>query len=171
MALTMMCGLSFSGKTTFANGLAVELGASLISVDAINAERGLNGGQGIPLEEWAESNDIARQRAGVALDQNLHVVIDDTGSPRFIRDEWRETARQAGASFVIVWVRIDSGLQRERVLANRASMERDDIVDDVLDSHVTTFEPPTDEDPIVVESIDTRSHSRMREVARAISPQ
>ena len=39
-----MCGLAFSGKSSAARIVAGELGAELISLDAINAERGLSGG-------------------------------------------------------------------------------------------------------------------------------
>ena len=84
MTLTLMCGLSFSGKSTLARGLAEELGAHLVSLDAINHERGLRGGEGIPLDEWATSNGIAHERAGVLLAAGGDVVVDDTGSPRFI---------------------------------------------------------------------------------------
>jgi len=51
MTLTLMCGLSFAGKSTFAVLLAEELDGQVISVDIINTERGLVGGQGIPLQE------------------------------------------------------------------------------------------------------------------------
>lgn len=98
-------------------------------------------------------------------------MIDDTGSPRFMRDGWRETAHKADAAFVIVWIRIDPVLQRERVRANRAEQDRHDVVDDVLDSHIASFEPPTEESPIVVEATDTRDELRIREVARSIEPQ
>ena len=43
-----MCGLAFSGMSTVAQTLRRELGIELISLDAINAERGLQGGEGIP---------------------------------------------------------------------------------------------------------------------------
>ena len=163
--LTMMCGLSFSGKSTFAALLVRELDARLISLDAINAERGLANGQGIPVEEWAATNAVAHARAAEALAAGRDVLVDDTGSPRFIRDGWRKTAADAGAAFAIVWVRIDPALQRERVLANRSSNERFDVVDEVLDSHVAGFEAPTDEDPFVVDAAETTSVARAAEVA------
>jgi len=65
VALTLMCGLSFAGKSTFARLLAEELGAQVISLDLINAERGLYGGQGIPLEEWAATAQLPDVRVGI----------------------------------------------------------------------------------------------------------
>jgi len=168
MTLALMCGLSFSGKSTIAARLADELDAELISLDAINAERGLYGGQGIPLEEWAKTNRLAHERSRDALTRGRHVVVDDTGSPRFIRDAWRAIAEDAAAPFIIVWVQIDAALQRERVLANRTGQERHDITDSVLAEHVASFEAPTDEAPIVIDARETRDVERLREVARGV---
>lgn len=123
MSLTLMCGLSFSGKSTFATLLAEELNAELVSLDAINAERGLFGGQGIPVAEWARTNDLAMDRAAEKLRVGRDVVVDDTGSPRFIRDNWRKVAAEADAAFSLVWVQIDRARQRQRVVANRSAAD------------------------------------------------
>jgi len=53
MTPTLMCALSFAGKSTFGVLLAEELDGQVISLDIINTERGLDGRQGIPLQEWA----------------------------------------------------------------------------------------------------------------------
>ena len=99
-----MCGLSFSGKSTIARNLADRLGATVISLDAINEERGLHGGQGIPLEEWRATNDFAHERTERLLRNGVDVVVDDTSSPRFLRDEWREIADAVAARFELVYV-------------------------------------------------------------------
>src|SRR4029077_883183 len=44
MSLYLLCGLAFSGKTTLASILSVRLPAVVVSLDAINASRGLDGG-------------------------------------------------------------------------------------------------------------------------------
>ncbi|GAA1846501.1 AAA family ATPase [Agromyces salentinus] len=168
MTLALMCGLSFAGKSTLASALARELDAELISLDLINAERGLHGGQGIPLEEWATTNRLAHERARNRLGEGRYVVVDDTGSPRFIRDGWREVADAGDASFVIVWVRIDAALQRERVLANRAQQERPDVIDAILTGHAGSFESPVDEEPIVVDAAATRDPLQAAAVADTI---
>jgi predicted kinase len=171
MALILICGLSFSGKSTTATRLARELDASLISLDAINEERGLRGGQGIPLEEWAATNRIAHERAAMLLRDGGDVVVDDTGSPRFIREEWRATAQRADSQLAIVWVKIDPALQRERVLTNRAQRERPDVVDEVPADHAAHFEAPTqDENPLVIDARDTRDDSRIRAIVAMIQP-
>lgn len=78
--LIRMCGLSFSGKSTLALGLRSRLDAEVLSLDVINAERGLYGGQGISGEEWQKTHQIAQARALHALTGRRSVIIDDTAS-------------------------------------------------------------------------------------------
>ncbi|MCJ1715133.1 ATP-binding protein [Curtobacterium sp. VKM Ac-2922] len=168
MALVLTCGLSFSGKSTLAARLAEELGAQITSLDRINDERGLDGGQGIPLEEWATTNRIAHERVARMLADGKHVIVDDTGSPRFVRDAWRADADQAGVPFVLVWVQIDPELQRVRVRSNRRSGLRADVTDAVLAEHAATFEPPTDEGALVVDAERSDDPATSADLAAAI---
>jgi predicted kinase len=168
MTMVLMCGLSFAGKSTLAASLAEALPANLVSLDLINEERGLQGGQGIPLEEWAETNRIAHERGRELLSAGRHVVVDDTGSPRFIRDGWREIADQSGAPFMIVWVQISLELQRARVRANRQSRGRPDVTDAVLHDHRKGFEPPTNEEALVVDAEETRDAAQITALVQRI---
>jgi len=169
MALILMCGLSFAGKSTLAKRLAEALDAQLTSLDRINEERGLDGGQGIPLEEWANTNRIAHERVSDLLTGGRHVVVDDTGSPRFIRDEWRHTADAAGAAFALVWVQITPQLQLQRVRANRDEQVRGDVTDAVLKEHAASFEAPVDEDALTIAAEDTNVLDRVSELVSAIT--
>ncbi|MEW1960731.1 ATP-binding protein [Kineococcus sp. NPDC059986] len=169
MALVLTCGLSFAGKSTVARRLADSLGAQLISLDRINEERGLDGGRGIPLEEWATTNRIAHERGRDLLADGRHVVVDDTGSPRFIRDEWRRTADAAGSVFVLVWVQITPQLQLQRVRANRDEQIRRDVTDAVLEEHAASFEAPVDENALIVAAEDTNDLERVSELVSAIT--
>jgi predicted kinase len=168
MALALICGLSFAGKSTFAALLAEELDGHVISLDIINTERGLDGGQGIPQAEWATTDRIAHERVEALLRHDQQVVVDDTGSPRFIRDQWRATAKTSGVPFAIVWIQVTRELQRKRVAANRSHQERLDVTDAVLDEHMASFESPTSENPFVVDALDTHSRSRAVDIADSI---
>lgn len=165
MTLTLMCGLSFSGKSTLAARLADGLPASVISLDLINEERGLYGGQGIPIEEWSTTNRIAHERGQALLEAGRHVIVDDTGSPRFIRDGWRAIAERSGAPFALVWVQISDDLQDERIRTNRESRDRHDVTDAVLREHRASFEPPTEEGAL---SIDAQSTDDPGQVAALV---
>lgn len=163
-----MCGLSFSGKSTVAARLGELLPGRVVSLDLINSERGLQGGQGIPIEEWAHTNRIAHQRAEQILSRGEHVVVDDTGSPKFIRDGWSDLAKSSCTPFAVVWVQIEPKLQQERLRANRADKRRPDVVDAVLDDHVAQFEPPVDESPLMIDASRTRDEATIVALAEAI---
>jgi hypothetical protein len=56
--VVLLCGRSFSGKSTVARKLQAALDGTVVSFDEINSERGLHGGQGIPIAEWARTNEM-----------------------------------------------------------------------------------------------------------------
>lgn len=147
--LILLCGRSFSGKSTVARALRSELAAQLVSLDDINALRGLHGGDGIAVEEWIHTHEIASVQVATALAGGETVVVDDTSSPRFLRDGWRSLATEAGASFALVFVDADRETILRRQTANRAKSSRHDVRDDVLEQHLADFEPPEEDEPAV----------------------
>ncbi|MGZ6097454.1 MAG: isopentenyl transferase family protein, partial [Myxococcaceae bacterium] len=58
--LLLLCGPAFSGKSTLAGHLARHWSFEVVSLDAINARRGLRGGEGVPDEEWARAENVRR---------------------------------------------------------------------------------------------------------------
>lgn len=118
-----------------------------MSLDAINAERGLDGGRGIPVEDWARANHVAHRRVAALLRRGAVAVVDDTSSPRFLRDGWRELAAAERAGFVLVHVDATEQAVRDRVAANRVRPVRHDVTDAVLADHLEHFEPPGDDEP------------------------
>ena len=87
--LIVLCGLAFSGKSTIARRIAAETAAELISLDAINAERGFDGGSAIDDSEWEKTSLISVARACAALATGRTVVVEDTFSHRFLRERFR----------------------------------------------------------------------------------
>ncbi|MFD1721856.1 AAA family ATPase [Amnibacterium endophyticum] len=145
-AVVLLMGRSFSGKSTVADELAQALDARVLGYDAINAERGLRGGDGIPVEDWLRTNTVAHSRAAVLLDADLTVVVDDTSSPRFLRDEWRQLATDSRARFVLVFIDVATEVIQERLLANRGDAARHDVIDSVMADHLDAFDPPTSDE-------------------------
>jgi predicted kinase len=153
--LIVLCGRSFSGKSTISAGLATSWGAEVVSLDAINERRGLASGHEIPVEEWQRTHGIARDEVGALLGCGRSVVLDDTSSMRFLRDGWREFAREAGAAFALVFVDTPRDEIERRVRVNRADPVRHDVQPAVLAEHLDGFEVPgPDERPVVVGSPD-----------------
>lgn len=103
--LILLCGRSFSGKSTVASSLARSLPGLVVSLDVINQERGLDGGEGIPLSEWARTNELAKERVGARLCDDETVILDDTSSPRFLSGSVADAVR-------IGWCANGSGVRR-----------------------------------------------------------
>jgi predicted kinase len=153
--LVLLCGTSFSGKSTIARALAPRLAAQIVSLDEINERRGLWGGDGIVVEEWVRTLQIAHGEVRELLAAGKSVVVDDTSSPRFLRDEWRALAGEVGARFTLLYVDVDHATVRRRHAANRVDSQRRDVADDVLDQHLAGFEvPAADEGAVRVAGVD-----------------
>ncbi|MFB4353188.1 ATP-binding protein [Microbacterium sp. LS_15] len=166
--LILMCGLSFSGKSTLALELRSRLDVEVLSLDVINAERGLYGGQGISGEEWQKTHQIAQARALHTLTGGRSVIIDDTASRRFLRDAWREIAIRAAAQFRIICLDIDPLTQQDRLHANRATPSRHDVVDRVIAEHRASFEPPLDENAIRVDARNAHEPDTINALVHAL---
>ena len=154
--LVLLCGKSFSGKSTVARALAPRLRARIVSLDEINERRGLWGGDGIAVEEWVRTHELATGEVRGLLSSGTSVVVDDTSSPRFLRDGWRSLA--GGAGFTLLYVDVDDETVRRRCAENRLDPRRRDVADDVLERHLADFEPPRDDEGAVrvrsVEELD-----------------
>lgn len=150
-SVLLLCGLPFAGKTTVACELRERLDATVISLDAINAERGLQGGEGITVEEWQRSHQVALARLAEALQAgHAIVVIDDTNCLRFLRDNYREVACLFGAAAHVLLLPADEEELTRRLRKNRDSATRNDVHDEVFAATVDRFEwPGDDESPII----------------------
>jgi predicted kinase len=146
-----MCGLAFSGKTTLAREITSLTGAIYIGLDDINRERGLpHGGEGLPVEEWERTHELAVERVGRLMREGSTIVIDDTSNHRFLRERFRRLADANGYALVLVFVDTSLDVIRRRMDENAGSRYRAAIRDDVFDDHVRTFERPgPDENAIV----------------------
>lgn len=149
----LMCGVTFSGKTTVAKRIASEFGCDYLSLDDINEERDLWAGHGIPVEEWERTHGIALMRLSDRLDKGVCVVVDDTNNLRWLRDRFRAAAGEDGHEVVLVYVVAPIEDIRKRMAHAERTGERRLVADEVFEEHVASFEEPTsDESPIVYRS-------------------
>ncbi|MEV0800268.1 ATP-binding protein [Kribbella sp. NPDC050281] len=145
----LMCGTAYSGKSTYAQALAAKVDAVVVSLDEINERRGLWGGDGIPVEEWIRTHELAGAEVRALLAAGRTVIVDDTSSLRSLRDGWRSLA--AGAEFLLIYLDVNHTTIRRRQAGNRISGARGDVTDGVLEHHLADFEPPgPDESPVRV---------------------
>lgn len=147
--IILLCGRSFSGKSTLATRLAEPLEARVISLDSINAERGLQSGAGVPVSEWTRTHEVAQDRTSAAVARSVTVIIDDTSSPRFLRDDWRALADRLEAPLVLIYLDIAPGTSWQRHARNRAGPRRADVTDTILRDHLASFEEPTPDEQFI----------------------
>jgi predicted kinase len=144
-----LCGLPFAGKSTVARELAKQVGAPIVRLDAINAERGLGlDGQPIPPHEWDRTYAQAYGRLDQARAANSSVILDHVNFTRAERGRVRQFAAQHGAIVQIFYLPVTAEAWR-RLLANRATGGRNDVRDEDFDLVVRHFEAPDDEPDVV----------------------
>jgi len=149
LAVFAMCGIAFAGKSTVARRVASALELNLISLDAINAERGLSGGEGIPDARWEETSFVAMARLRKCLEQGRGAVVDDIFSHRFLRDRCQRVAKSCGAKFTILLVDTPISMIQSRRQMNAVEMARAPIRDDVFEHHLARFEYPAPDEPTI----------------------
>jgi predicted kinase len=149
--LYLMCGLAFSGKTTLAKVIVDRLHCHCISLDEINAERGLgHGGDGIPIAEWENTHHIAMEKMTGWMKSGQDIVLDDTSNLRWLRNRYRTFSGQHGYKTRLIYSDVPVELIRQWMQANLAANERHGIRPDIFSEHLRTFEPPQpDEDTLV----------------------
>lgn len=168
--IVLLCGRSFSGKSTVAAELAADLHAVVVSLDTIIAERGWQSGAGVPMDEWVRTHEISRSRTRDLLASGVTVIIDDTSSPRFLREDWRSLAKDVAAPLVLVYVDTPVEVSIQRHAANRDHHHRMDVTDEILHEHLGSFEAPTpDEDPVRYSTIDSDIEEMLRQVRHRLN--
>jgi predicted kinase len=144
--LIALCGLAFSGKSTVAAKVAAALGADLVSYDAINAQRGFDGGKVIADAEWEKTSLMAAGSARMALANGRAVVVDDTFSHRLLRDRFRALARATGVPFILLFVDTPLAVIEARIADNARTKRRAPIEPEVFAHHRDRFQFPTDDE-------------------------
>ena len=146
--LVLLCGPAFSGKSTLARALSTGSGYAVVSFDAINASRGLSGGDGLPEAEWARTFALAQTEVEELLRwPSARVVVDDTLCYRFLRDGFRALAGRSGRECRLVVLRTSEQEIRRRLARNALTPERPGVAGAVLNPHLASFEWPGPDEP------------------------
>lgn len=148
--LIILCGPSFSGKSTLANRLQAQHGFHVISLDAINERRGLWGGEGIPQEEWAKTHKIAQKELEDLLTKNKPAVLDDTNCFKFLRDNYRNIGQKHGMQVSLWLIKPTIETLCHRRAKNDKNEERRGIAEDVFTQHLESFEWPLSDEPHIL---------------------
>jgi tRNA uridine 5-carbamoylmethylation protein Kti12 len=150
MNLYLLCGLAFSGKSTFATAIANLRNAKIISLDEINAERGLYGGLGIPEEEWVVTHHEALRRVDIALSEKKNVVVDDTNCFKFLRDNYRTIGKKFDAKTFVIYFDLEFEIIYKRLINNNHEPRRPIVTETILHELAAKFEIPEDDENVLV---------------------
>lgn len=155
-SLTVMTGLSASGKSTVARRIAHGVSAIVVRTDAVRKQlagvpwhRRYTGAVGEGLYSAAMTERTYATCLGVAeelLEAGWSVVLDGVFGRRAEREAARALARVKDASFRIVWCQAPEAVLRERLRARQAGgRDVSDAGEDVLDLQLRHYEPPSAE--------------------------
>jgi predicted kinase len=148
--LYVLCGVSFSGKTTLGSAIRARHPCAYLSTDEINRERGLPfGGEGLPVERWEETLEIALGRLSRLMDSGQDVLLDDTNCYRWLRDRYREVAATNGYESTVLYLDVPLAELVRRRLQNELSGERERVSDEIFESHYETFEAPRSDEALL----------------------
>ncbi|GAA2554796.1 putative kinase [Neomicrococcus aestuarii] len=120
--LIVISGLPGTGKTTVAERLAEELGATHISIDTVEddlLEQGFERGWSTGVAAY----EAARANAETELESGRRVIVDAVNDSEPARETWRRAARATGAmlSFVVLEVS-DPEVHRQRLENRRRNL-------------------------------------------------
>ena len=165
-SLTVMTGLSASGKSTAARGIAHAASAIVVRTDAVRKQlagvpwhRRHTGAVGEGLYTAAMTERTYATCLGIAedlLEAGWSVVLDGVFGRRVERDAARALASKKGGPFRIVWCQAPETVLRERLRARQAGgRDLSDAREDVLDLQLRHYEPPTAEPDVERRSAET----------------
>jgi len=119
--LVLVAGLPGSGKSYFARHLAQELSARYISSDQTRKSMGLSG----HYDEKSKQKvyDRLYHLADEALKEGRSVIVDATFHRKERRKAFEELAKQHKALFLLVLIKADEALIRERLEKPRPDSE------------------------------------------------
>lgn len=152
----MMCGVSGSGKTTYARQRERE-GYVRLSIDETVWEQYGRYGVDYPAERYEEITTVVeeqlRLRLLTLLQEGKNVVIDFSFWSRERRDRYRALIEAAGASLELVYLKADLELLRHRLDLRNQTVSANsayEITEEILLRHFYGFEEPHGEGEITI---------------------
>lgn len=148
----VICGLSFSGKSTLAKAIISKFGYEEIDVDEVGAKlHNLNiNDERLNDLDWDRIYDEADRLIETRLKSGATVVDASRNFTKQERERAQQVARRSNAQLVNIFVDTPEEITRQRRLSNKTSPSRRDITDEQFEEIVQVMQPPTEEErPLV----------------------
>lgn len=150
----LICGFIGAGKTTFSKKLAEETGAIRVTKDEWMVK--IFGNKAPNREDFSVlDTNVANLAIKFALElagRGVDVILDEGYWVRSQRDELKERIEQIGARWVLYYVETPMEEMKERVV-NRTinpGKESFEISEEMFDSYVKYWQPPTTDEGFVL---------------------
>jgi len=149
--LVIICGLSFSGKSTLGKALAKRFEYAEVDVDETKFR--LHGSRvkdtDLGQAQWDNIYSETDREIARYLKAGRNVVDASRNFRRVERDRSRAIALYLRADVVTIYVNTPESIARKRWLANRERPSRRDISDRDFEKIVAVMEPPTPDEGFV----------------------
>jgi predicted kinase len=148
--LIIICGTSFSGKTTLAHHLAARF--KLPEVDVDLTKEALFGEVEDDDLSRADFQRIYRETDGLIeeyLAANQSVIDASRNFTKRERAHARQLCANHNADVLVIYVETPEPITRQRLLINRITRERRDVTDAGFEAILSAWEPPDDEQPLI----------------------
>jgi predicted kinase len=144
MRFYLLCGLPFSGKSTFAQLLKQKTGAMFISLDELITNAGFNLTEQLPVEVWEQAHQQALALIKKYSEEGKDLILDDTNFLIKLRDRLRDVAIDGGYDVQLVYIQAPLKVLEQRRANTRG--KRNTLNDEAFYPVVNGFEEPTQEE-------------------------
>jgi predicted kinase len=150
--LIILCGYSFSGKSTLASKLVKSLvDASIISLDQINKLLGFDISGEISLKEWENTHKIVCDK--IETNKKNFLIIDDTNMFKKHRDRFINSGDKAGRKSLIIFVDTSQKEVRNRYAKIKDERHLPPLA--AFNYVIENFEKPKSDENFIVYSTNT----------------
>jgi predicted kinase len=150
--LLIVCGLSFSGKSTLGKAISERFGYEEVDVDEtkINLYGQRTQDEDLVPEDWARIYTETDQLIENLLKSGKSVLDASRNFSKTERNIVKSIADKAGVPLITVYVDTPEQMARQRLLENRRKPTRREVTDKDFEDVIRAMEPPTaDEHPLI----------------------
>jgi predicted kinase len=155
--LLIICGISFSGKSTLGKAITKRFGYAEVDVDETKFHLyGQNiKDEDLKPEDWVRVYAKTDRLIDNHLRSGKNVVDASRNFSKAERDIAKIIAHKAGAAIVTVYVDTPVGIARQRLLENRLNPSRRNVTDKDFVEVISAMEPPeAAEKPLIFHHLD-----------------
>ena len=152
--LIIICGLSFSGKSTLARAIVQRFGFAEVDVDETKFNLFGRAIQDSDLKpaDWARLYTETDREIAELLADGKTVVDASRNFSKTERDGAKQLAEKCSVALLTVYVDTPEALARQRLLSNRLTPSRRDVSDSDFEDVICAMQVPSaDESPLVFE--------------------